>query len=173
MKSRMFTAILTGVILFLGVCLIEGCRTTHAAPQKPDEVDSVVHALVTNGFGNVNVSQDRTKGTITLTGSVQSQERKSYAEQIAHVNASDYVIANEINVTPPSPTVAELTEDKFKAALEAHKDLDLQDIKYETKGDTLFLSGSVHTVHQRAEAVKLAKAVPNVERVVDEIKVKR
>ncbi len=174
MKSEnLYMPSLTGVTLFLGVCLFWGCSGTHATPQHPDEVDSVVGALTTNGFGYVNVSQDRTKGVMTLTGTVQSQERKTYAEQIAHVNASDYVIANDINVTPPPPTVAELIEDKYKAMLETHKDLDLQGINYEARNGTLILSGSVHTAHERAEAVKLAKEVPNVERVVDEIKVKR
>lgn len=57
--------------------------------------------------------------------------------------------------------------------LEAHKNLDLQGINYEAQNGTLILSGSVHTAYERAEAVKLAKEVPNVERVVDEIKVKR
>ena len=170
--GRLYIPSLTGAILFLGVCLIWGCSGTHTTQQKPDEVDGLVRALMTNGFGTVNVSQDRTKGVMTLTGSVQSQEGKTYAVQIAHVNASDYVIADEINVTPPPPTVAQLTADKFKAVLQTHQSLDRQDIKYETKNGTLFLSGSVHTARERAEAVKLAKGLPNVERVIDEIKVK-
>jgi hyperosmotically inducible periplasmic protein len=161
-----------GATLFLGLYLICGCNSSHATQQHPDEVDSVVRALTTNGFGALNVSQDRTKGVMTLTGPVQSQERKTYAEQIARVNASDYVIANEITVTPPPPTEDQLTEDKYKAVLQAHQALDLHDIHYEAKNGTLILSGSVHTALQRAEAVKLAKEVPNVERVVDQIKVK-
>ena len=174
MKSgRCYLLNLTRATLFLSVCLIGGCSSTHATPQKPYEVGSVVHALITNGFGSVNVSQNRTKGVMTLTGSVQSQERKSYAEQIARVNASDYVIANEIKVTPPPSTVAQLTEGKFKAVLDAHKNLDRQNINYKAENETLVLSGSVHTARQRAEAVKLAKDVPNVDRVVDDITVKR
>jgi len=108
MKSEnLYMPRLTAATLFLGVCLICGCSGTHATPQHPDEVDSVVRALTTNGFGDVSVSQDRTKGVMTLTWNVQSQERKAYAEQIAQVNASDYVIANDINVPPPPPTVAD------------------------------------------------------------------
>ena len=127
---------------------------------------------MTNGFGAVNVSQDRSKGVMTLTGRVQSQERKTYAAQIACVNASDYVIADEVTVTPPPPpTVAQLTEDKYKAVLRAHQVLHLQDIHYEAKNGTLTLSGTVHTARQRAEAVKLAKEAPNVQRVVDQITV--
>ena len=174
MKSEQFYKPgLVGAALFLIIFVFWGCSSTHAKQQHPDEVDSVVRALTTNGFGAVNVSQDRTKAVMTLTGPALSEERKAYATQIAHVNASDYVIDNEMTVTPPPPTAAQLTEDKFKAVLQAHQDLASQNISYEAKDGTLTLSGSVHTAHQRAEAVKLAKAVPNVERVVDEIKVKR
>jgi osmotically-inducible protein OsmY len=157
---------------FLGLCLICGCSSAHATQQHPDEVDSVVRALMTNGFGAVNVSQDRSKGVMTLTGPVQSQERKTYAADLARVNASDYVIANELTVTPPPPTASELIVDKYKVMLQARKDLDLQDIDYKAENRILILSGSVHNAHQRAEAVKLAKGVPNVERVIDEIKVR-
>jgi hyperosmotically inducible periplasmic protein len=162
----------TTATLFLSLGLIWGCSSTRAPQQHPDEIDSVVRALTTNGFGAINVSQDRTKGIMTLTGPVQSQERKTYAEQIARVNAGDYTIADEITVTPPPPTKDQLTEDKYKAALQGHQELDLQDIHYEAKNGTLILSGSVHSARQRAEAVKLAKEVPDVERVIDQIKVK-
>ena len=163
---------LIGAMWFLSLGLILGCSSTHAAPQHPDEVDSVVRALTTNGFGSLNVSQDRTNGVMTLTGPVQSQERKTYAAQIARVNAGDYVIDNETTVTPPPSTGDQLTETKYKAALQAHRDLNQQDIHYEAKNGIFILSGTVHTAHQRAEAVKLAKEVPNVERVVDRITVK-
>ena len=63
--------------------------------------------------------------------------------------------------------------DRYKAMLQGHKNLDLQDINCEAKNGTLVLSGNVHSAHERAEAVRLAKSVPNVERVVDQIKVKR
>jgi hyperosmotically inducible periplasmic protein len=172
-SEKLYVSSLTGATLLFGVSLILGCSGTHTTQQHPDEIDSINRALITNGFVNVNVSQDRTKGVITLTGTVQSQERKTYAEQIARVSASDYVIANEIGVTPPPPTVAELIEDKYKAMLQANKNLDLKDLNYQAKDGILILSGTVRTAHERTEAVTLAKGVPKVQRVVDEIKVTR
>lgn len=170
---KLYAAGLVGATLFFGECLICGCNGTHAARQRPDEVDAVVRALVVNGFGTVNVSQDRTSGVMTLTGNVQSPDRKAYAEQIAHVTASDYAIVNKIGVTTPPPTASQVIEDKYKAMLQARKDLDLQDIDYKAENGVLVLSGTVHSARERAEAVKLAKSVPNVERVVDQIKVRR
>ena len=174
MKSRTcYTPILTGATLFLGASLFWACSSTRAAQQHPDEVDSVARTFMTNGFGAVNVSQDRTRGVMTLTGDVQSQERKTYAAQIAHLNAGDYLIADEITVTPPRPTMAKRTVDGYKAVLRAHQSLHPRDIHYEAKNGTFILSGSVHTAQERAEAVELAEAGPHVERVVDEIKVDR
>jgi osmotically-inducible protein OsmY len=57
--------------------------------------------------------------------------------------------------------------------LQAQKNLDQQENQYEAKNGTLVLSGNVHSAHERVEAVRLAKSVPNVERVVNQIKVKR
>jgi hypothetical protein len=137
--GKIYTPSLISATWFLGLCLIWDCSSTHATRQHPDEVDSVVRALMTNGFGAVNVSQDRSKGVMTRTGPVQSEERKRYAADLARVNASDYVIANELTVTPPPPTVAQLTVDKYKAMLQAHQSHDQQDINYEAKDGTLIL----------------------------------
>ena len=172
-SMKLHLAGLIGATLFLGECLICSCNGTHAPQQHPDEVDAVVRALMTNGYGTVNVAQDRTKGVMTLTGNVRSPDRKAYAEQIARVTASDYAIVNKIGVTTPPPTASQAIEDKYKAMLEARKDLDLHDIDYKAESGVLVLSGTVHSARDREEAVKLAKSVPNVERVVDEIKVRR
>jgi len=56
--------------------------------------------------------------------------------------------------------------------LKAHKQLDEQSIDYSAKNGTLVLKGSVKTSAQKEEADKLAKEVPNVQQVVNEIEVK-
>jgi len=63
-------------------------------------------------------------------------------------------------------------ESNFKAALKAHKNLDDQSISYDAKNGTLVLKGSVKTAAQKTEARRLAKGVPNVKEVVNEIEVK-
>jgi hyperosmotically inducible protein len=50
--------------------------------------------------------------------------------------------------------------------------LDAQSISYKAKNGTLVLSGSVKTAAQKSEAMKLAKNIPNVKEVVNEIEVK-
>ena len=113
---------------------------------------------------------------MTLTGMVASPDQKAQAANIVSTNASDYTIANDIGVTPPA-TQAKATsdneiKDKYQAALKEHKDLERQNIDYKVDHGTIVLSGKVHAASERSEAVKLAKALPNVQNVVDEIKVK-
>src|ERR1035441_8535903 len=56
--------------------------------------------------------------------------------------------------------------------LAQHKNLDAQSISYSATNGSLVLKGSVKTQAQKNEANKLARAVPNVKEVVNEIEVK-
>jgi hyperosmotically inducible periplasmic protein len=161
-----------------GVLAITGCQNK---PEHPDEKDAVTNALQTNNLGNVSVSQDRTKGVITLTGDVSSEDQKAQAAATAKQAAPDYTIADEIGVVPQTAAsqaksvasnLDSAIEDNYKAEIKGHKNLDDQSIDYKAKNGTLVLSGSVKTAGQKREAEKLAKEVPNVQQVVNEIEVK-
>ncbi len=158
--------------------LVAGC---NSHPQHPDVKSNIENALKSNNLGSVNVSQDRDKGVITLTGDVQSQDQKNQAESIVNQTASGYTVADEIGVRPPSDEgqakavqsdLDSAIEDNFKAAIKAHKNLSDQSISGSAKNGTLVLKGSVKTAAQKAEAFKLAKKVPNVQQVVNELEVK-
>lgn len=84
----------------LGGFLVCGCNT-HQVKQYPWEIGAVIQALAFNELSNVQVSQDRVKGVMTLTGSVPSESQKALAGKIAAINASDYTIANDVVVTAP------------------------------------------------------------------------
>lgn len=164
--------------LVLGACAIAGC---HNQPAHGDEKSTVVSSLNTNNLGNVSVSQDRDKGVMTLTGDVNSDDQKAQAESIAKQAAPDYAIANEIGVRPlgaegqakaVASNLDSAIEDNFKASIKAHKNLDDQSISASAKNGTLVLKGTVKTVRQKTEAESLAKQVPNVQQVVNELEVK-
>ena len=91
MSGAIATATLFGVFMFVG------CNT----PQHPDVKDAVNSALTSSNLGVVSVSQDREKGLITLSGDVESQDKKELAESVAKQAAPGYVIANQIGVRPP------------------------------------------------------------------------
>lgn len=177
MKHDLQGKFMIGAALLLsGVVAVTGCNNK----AHPDEKSSVNQALSSNNLGKLDVSQDRDKGVMTLKGDVESNGDKSRAEDLAKQAAPDYTIANEIGVRPPDASnpgsVASNTdsaiEDNFKAAIKAHANLNDQSIHGSAKNGTLVIKGSVKTPQQRKEANDLAKKVPNVQQVVNELDVK-
>ncbi|MGB7556261.1 MAG: BON domain-containing protein [Candidatus Korobacteraceae bacterium] len=163
--------------IFIGIFMLVGC---NKQAQHPDVKDAVNSAMTQNGLGVVNVSQDRDKGVITLSGDVETPDKKAEAESLARQAAPGYAVADEIGIRPIGQesqaksvdnSLDNAIEDNFKAELKAHKNLDDQSVHYSATNGTLVLKGSVKTAAQRAEANKLAKSVPNVKEVVNELKV--
>ncbi len=174
--SRLTILSMASLALFAGLVLT-ACNENK---QHADEKDAVNNALTANNLGAVSVSQDRDKGVMTLSGDIESEQQKEQAENVAKQAAPDYTIANEIGVRPPDNGQAKAVdssldsgiEDNYKAALKAHQNLDDQSISYSAKNGTLVLTGSVKTPGQKNQATKLAKSIPNVKQVVNEIEVK-
>jgi hyperosmotically inducible protein len=165
-------------LTLFAVFTLVGCESRK---QHPDEKDAVNSALTSANLGVVSVSQDRDKGVMTLTGDVESADKKQQAESVAKQAAPDYTISNQVGVRPVGAesqakavdsSLDSGIEDNYKAAIKAHKNLDAQNVSYSAKNGTLVLTGSVKTPAQKAEANKLAKSVPNVKEVVNEIQVK-
>ena len=162
-------------MLLAGVMAVAGCEKSH-----PDEKASVNQALNGSNLSSIDVSQDRDKGVITLKGNVATGDDKTRAGDLAKQAAPDYTIANEIGVRPPDAanagSVASNTdsaiEDNFKAAIKAHENLNDQSIRGSAKNGTLVIKGTVKTPQQKKEANDLAKKVPNVQQVVNELDVK-
>lgn len=166
------------VAVLSGALAIAGCQSKTA---HPDEKSAVTNSLNSSNLKDVSVSQDQEKGVMTLTGNVDTDDQKSQAAALAKQAAPDYTIADEIGVRPPGAesqakavdsNLDNAIEDNYKASIKAHKNLDDQSIDYSAKNGTLMLKGSVKTAAQKREAEKLAKDVPNVQQVVNEIEVK-
>jgi hyperosmotically inducible periplasmic protein len=164
------------VAVLAGTLAVAGCDK----PMHPDEKAAVTDSLKTGNLSSIDVSQDREKGVITLKGNVDSQDMKAQAENLAKQSAPDYIIANEVGVRPPGASEAgsvasnldSAIEDNFKAMIKSHDNLNDQSISGSAKNGTLVLKGSVKTTKQKQEAGNLAKKVPNVQQVVNELEVK-
>ena len=172
----MVIAIVTAALI--GMFTLVGC---NREAQHPDVKYAVDTAMTSHNLGVVKVSQDRDKGVLTLTGDVESADQKAEAESIAKQTAPGYAVSNEIGVRPAGEgsqakaidsNLDSAIQDNYKAALKAHRNLDDQSISYDAKNGTLVLKGSVKTPAQKSEATMLAKNVPNVKEVVNEIEVK-
>jgi len=168
--------LLSSAAVLAGAMVVAGCNK----PSHPDEKSAVNDALKNNSLSAVSVSQDRDKGVMTLKGNLDSQDMKNQAENIAKQAAPDYTIADEIGVRPPGASEAgavasnldSAIEDNYKAVIKAHASLNDQSIHCSAKNGTLLLKGSVKTARQKKEAEDLAKKVPNVQQVVNEIEIK-
>ncbi|HLY42213.1 MAG TPA: BON domain-containing protein [Terracidiphilus sp.] len=178
MKLSRRTYLLPGAVSLL-VCglAVSGC---HNQTAHPDEKAAVKDSLKNNNLGSVDVWQDRDKGVMTLKGNVDSDAAKMQAESLAKQAAPDYTVADEIGVRPAGDSDAgsvaskrdSAIEDNFEASLKEHKNLNDQSIHCAAKNGTLVLKGTVKTSAQKREAESLAKKVPDVQQVVNEIEVK-
>ena len=181
MRSSSFKSSWTAALAatFMALFLVVGC---NREAQHADVKDAVDTAMTRNNLGVVKVSQDRDKGVLTLTGDVDSADKQMQAESVAKEAAPGYVVANELAVRPPNADASQMKavdsnlddgiENNYKAAIKAHKNLDDQSIHFDAKNGTLVLKGSVKTAAQKSEAMTLAKSVPNVKEVVNELEVK-
>jgi osmotically-inducible protein OsmY len=173
MKLKLFTiAIATALFMATSAC-------SKQAEQSYKE--SVKTALEQADLKDVGVNEDADKNTITLSGTLHSEDAKQQAADVAKANAGTRIVANEISVQPvgvesQARSVASNLDDgiesNYKAALVA-KGLDKEQIKFDAKNGVLTLKGKVKTPTQRKEAEQLAQAVPNVQQVLNELDVKR
>jgi osmotically-inducible protein OsmY len=147
--------------------------------KAPDVSQNVRHALDQAGFNNVGVSQDREKNVVTLGGNVNSDDDKSRAESVAKSAAGPVVVADEIGVRPSGE---EGTAKKVDTERDSGIDKNLEamlvqhklnkDVKYDVSNGVVALKGDVPSQAERSSAEKVAKHIPNVKQVVNELEVK-
>ena len=162
--------------LFVVVTLV-GCSGTNS--HSPDVSDSIRKSLDQANLKDVSVSQDRDKGVVTLGGHVAAEGDKSQAESIAKSFAGAQVVANQIEVIPPSgPSDAKAVNSDLDKGIENNLHAALiqkklhKSVKYAVKNGVVTLTGEVNSQSQRAQAERVASSVPNVKQVVNELQVK-
>ena len=118
---------------------------------------------------------------MTLTGDVNSEDQKSQAAVLAKQAAPDYTIADEIGVRPPGAESQAKAVDiesrqrhrrQLQGIDQGPQEPGRSEHRLLGKERHAHAQGSVKTVAQKREAEKLAKEVPNVQQVVNEIEVK-
>jgi hyperosmotically inducible protein len=174
MVKKAFFSILALTVLVL----------TVACSKRADSVtykDNVKGALEQAELTDVSVAEDRDKNTITLGGTVHSDDAKQTAAQVAKGAAGDRIIVSEISVRPVGAESDAKTmqsdidagiEKNYKAALISDH-LNKQHIDFSVKNGVITLKGTVQTAEQRRGAQTAAAKVPNVQQVLNQIEVKR
>jgi len=167
-----------GAVVLVGLMALMGCHGDH-----PDVKPAIYNALTQHDMASVEVFQDRRKGEITLRGIVGSQDQKTRAESIAEEAAPGYTIKDQIQVqsagieglekaAEKNSALDSAIEDRYKARLQSSKRLEKEGIRYSADNGTLYLKGSVKSERAKKEAEDLARKVPEVQHVVNDLAVK-
>jgi hyperosmotically inducible periplasmic protein len=168
----MATLALVSIVWSISAC-------SDAQTKSPDVSDAVQRAINQAGLKDVDVSQNRDKGVVTLTGTVASDDEKSQAEMIAKSIAPSQVVSNRVAVRPPgAESIAKKVDSDLDKGIEKNVDAELvklkldHDVKYDVKNGVVTLTGSVHSQSRRSRLESIVKNVPNVQQVVNELEVK-
>lgn len=165
-----------GAVLLVGLLALASCG-------HPDDKQAVYNALNGHDLSTIEVFQNRRKGEITLRGIVAGPDMKASAETLARQAAPGYAIKNQIQVqsagledleksAQKDASLDSAIEDNFKASIKTSKKLEQQKIQYSADNGTLYLKGTVNSEKEKLEAEELAKKVPQVQHVVNDIAVK-
>ncbi len=174
MKSSILALVAVAGLLACAAC---SSKTGDNVSYK----ESVKQALQQAELTDVSVSEDRDKNTVTLAGTVHSDDAKAKAGDVAKGVAGGRIVVNEVSVQPVgaesdakniASSLDDAIEKNYKAALISNG-LDKQHIDYNAKNGVLILKGSVKTVAERQQAQTAAASIPNVQQVLNQIDVKR
>jgi hyperosmotically inducible periplasmic protein len=174
MRSMILAAVAIATLLLCVAC-------SSNSRDNTSYKDGVKKALEQAELTDISVAEDRDKNTVTLGGTVHSDDAKAKAADVAKDAAGNRTVVNEVSVQPIgaesdaksiASNVDEAIEKNYKAAL-ISTGLEKQHIDFKAKNGVLIIKGSVKTVAQRQEAQNAAARVPNVRQVLNQINVKR
>ena len=168
---------LLGFAAIAAFAVTQACSSTP--PKSIDVTESIKNSLKAAGLTDVSVSQDLDKGVVTLKGSVANDSDKAKAESLARAAAGNQVVGNEIAVLPPGgETLAKAVNADLDGAISKNLDAALllnkmhDQVKYDVKSSVVTLTGEVNSQALRADAQRIAMAVPSVTQVVNKLDVK-
>lgn len=162
------------VLLSLGVFAV----CLGGSTKLPAVTSGIRASLDQFSYKDVSVTQDRTKGVVTLTGRVSAEPDKQQAEWIARSIASGQIISDEIVIVPGGEElkvkatnadldkgIAEnvcevLTQNKVK-----------QNVSYRVRSGIVTLKGSVNSRLRNEQVEEIMSSVPYVKQVVNKLQV--
>jgi hyperosmotically inducible periplasmic protein len=167
----------TALVALAATGTLVGCSS---GPTRSHDVSgSVRKSLDQAGLKYVTVSQDYTKGVVTLGGHVETEGDKAQAEFLTKPIAAGQVVAVEIAVVPVgAEKEARAINFDIDTGIEMNLDAvliqrKLHDfVKYDVKNAVVTLTGEVESQAMRVMAEKAAAGVPNVKQVINTVQIK-
>lgn len=136
----------------------------------PEIARDLAHALEIN----TQVPKDQVKavvvdGLVTLKGIVEWNYQRQAAEACVRDIAGVKGVVNHIKIKPKASAVD--VAERIDEALRRSAEVDASHIGVSATDTTVYLSGKVRSMYQRAEAERAAWAAPGVVEVIDDIRV--
>jgi osmotically-inducible protein OsmY len=139
--------------------------------------EELARATVSALEWDVLIPKDRVKvlvqdGRVTLKGEVDWRYQKEEAENIVCCIRGVRAVNNELIVKPPPSVKPQDVKAKIEGALQRNAILDAHQIKVETEGSKVILSGTVRSWAEKEQARRAAWSAPGVTQVEDNIMVR-
>jgi hyperosmotically inducible periplasmic protein len=118
------------------------------------------------------VSVETVNGAVTLRGKVDSDGAKAAAASVAQAVEGVKSVKNDLQVVPPGDRKAIDTSDKditHQVEGRLAKDAQLKKVEVRTDGGAVILTGTVPSIGTSARASELARGVPGVRSVKNEL----
>ena len=144
--------------------------------------DSAIEARInlelvkSDKVNSTNIDVDVVDGVVILNGLVDSIEEAKEAEAIANREPHKKSVTNQLMIG--SRTFGEVIDDnviwnKIKGALINEKGIHSLNIDVDVQKGQVFLNGIVENENQRLRVLKIAGAVSGVQKVVDNLMIKK
>jgi osmotically-inducible protein OsmY len=150
-----------------------GCSTHSAKAEK------IRTSLDQAGLTDVSVTRDRDNGVLTLGGRVATHGDKDRAESVASTIAGNEVVSNQIAVIPSgSGSDVKTAASERDQGIASNLDAALienrlhESVHYDVRNSVVTLTGEVESQDKRRRAESIAAGVPDVLRVVNQVRVR-
>lgn len=181
----MAKSILKSGIAVLALAALAACAATRTQQSTGEHIDD---ALITTKVKAALIDEPATKarhievdtfrGTVQLSGFVDSADEKAAATRVAHSVSGVQNVRNNLSVGHTDRSAGEVIDDsvvttKVKAALVAEPTTKARDITVVTREGIVQLSGFVDSAAERATAAEVAQGVAGVKEVRNNLQIKQ
>lgn len=181
MKTQKILVAAVATVGLLGAYAAHADDSKRSAGEYTDDkmlVGKVKSALISDETADADeINVESYKGVVQLNGFVDNAKEKAQAESVAKAVSGVKGVENNLMIKQAGQTTGGAIDDstvtaKVKTALTESKETKAHDIKVETRGGVVQLSGFVSSETQKSAATKVAQSVEGVKAVKNSISVK-
>jgi hyperosmotically inducible protein len=182
MKTKNMLAAAVAAVVLLGAYAVHADDSKRSVGEYTDDkmlVGKVKSALISDKTADADeINVESYKGVVQLNGFVDNAKEKAQAEAVAKAVDGVKGVENNLMIKQASQTTGGAIDDssitaKVKSALVDSDATKAGDIKVETRGGVVQLSGFVSNQAQKDAATKVAQSVTGVKAVNNGLGIKQ